>query len=329
MYDHSLSCLICQKPNISTKRYVFNYTMWEDGLLHYISEHNIEPSLAFKKLIFHKDTFNFINDVTNKELNRSKVTHINTIFLKRVNKLNEQYVVINRNQLLILDALLIHGGYVKRYVGENNETSKYSEHAGLLDFSEGSLTKIIVSGKTERIDTEDDEIYMPSAMESMMDYEYIFHTHPPTPKPGGRANRGVLYEFPSIGDIYHFIDHYNEGNVVGSLVVTAEGLYNIRRLNNQNNNNPNINVNEDELYKKYQKTFDTIQKDAIIEYGTDFNTLFFYSQIAQNISYIDKLNEVLNLFEIQIDFYPRQKDKKGKWYIDTLFLVFRENKKNK
>ena len=40
-------------------------------------------------------------------------------------------------------------------------------------------------------------------------YQYLFHTHPPTPKPGGRAGEGIVYEFPSIGDILHFIDHFN------------------------------------------------------------------------------------------------------------------------
>src|SRR5207253_201429 len=160
-------------------------------------------------------------------------------------------------------------------------------------------------------------------MSEMFDYEYIFHTHPPTPKPGGRAVDGILYEVPSVGDIYHFIDHHNDGNVIGSLVVTAEGLYNIRKASSGPNN---IKINDDDLYRGYQRTFNKIQKAAIDKYGINFNTERFYKTISQDTNFINVLNSTLNKFDIQIDYYPRKQNTDGKWIIDTVFLVFRENK---
>jgi len=83
------------------------------------------------------------------------------------------------------------------------------------------------------------------------------------------------------------------------------------------------------LYSKYQIIFNKIQKKAVTTYGTNFSTNKFYSVIAQDTSFIEKMNTVLNSYDLQIDFYPRKRDIKGKWIIDTVFLVFRENKQRK
>ena len=319
-YDKNKNCLLCNKKNVASAKYKFSNIMWENSLYHYIDVHNIEPSIQFKKFIFNINIKNKKKKKLNNESDSSK------IILSRVIKEEKEYVMIERNQLLILDALMIHGGYEKKYVDLENNFSRYSEHAGFLDFEGNSLSKIIVSGKTNRIDEGDEEIYLPMGLDEMFEYEYIFHTHPPTPKPGGRADDGILYEMPSINDIFHFIDHHNEGNVIGSLVVTAEGLYNIRKANNNIND---IKIDEDDMYKKYQRTFNKIQKDAIDEYGTKFTNNTFYSVIAQNASFITKMNSTLNQFDIHIDYYPRKKDMQGEWIIDTIFLVFRKNKPNK
>jgi hypothetical protein len=328
LYETPKDCLICGQKNVTTRRYKFKNIMWEDGLTHYIDYHNIEPTLQFKQFIFTKRIFRQIEKMDRSKTKNNK-SNINNnqkikIIMTRVKKQDMDYVMIERNQMLILDALMIHGGYVKRYIDLKEQFSRYSEHAGLLEFEGEALSKIVVSGKTTRVDEGDEEIFLPMGMDDMFDYEYIFHTHPPTPKPGGRAVDGILYEFPSIGDIYHFIDHHNDGNVIGSLVITAEGLYNIRK------NKPsyqNINVDDDELYKKYQKIFNKIQKDAIEQYGTNFSLSKFYAEIAQDTQYIDRMNETLNEFDINIDFYPRIKDHTNNWVIDTVFLVFRDNKK--
>lgn len=320
LYEKPRSCLLCGKKNITTKRFYNKDIMWEDGLIHYIKKHYIEPSMKFKIFVYQNNIL--------KKLERTNINRIKNkkeyFTIKQIQRQNIDYVVITKNQLHILDALMIHGGFNKKYEDNIKNMNIYSEHAGTLDFDNNRLSKIIVSGKTNRIDTFDDEIYLPSDMEEMLNYEYIFHTHPPTPRPGGRVEDGVLYEFPSIGDIYHFIDHHNCGNVIGSLIITAEGLYNIRK---KTHDTKNIVINDDLLFKNYQKIFKKVQDNSIKKYGTKFTNNYFFSTIAQDNKYINDVNDVLNKFNIHIDFYSRKKDGSNMWYIDTVFLMFRKNKK--
>jgi hypothetical protein len=372
-YEKPIDCHICGKRAVDKKKFVFMDRMWGDGIIHYIKAHNVEPSVQFKNFIYNQlmgmlesklaksiKTGVFCvpdPDKDNKDNNNDKaragsmqrLKNVKCKKLKRIKKgmilqrvmiNNEEYVKLEKNKLLILDALMISGGRFKKYVDPYNENVKrYSEHAGFLDFDSGRLQKIVVSGQTDRIDEGDDEIFLPKDMDEMFDYEYIFHTHPPTPKPGGRASIGILYELPSMGDIFHFIDHYNEGNVIGSLVIAAEGLYNIRRYidkeeelkklgtddklsRTDTDDYDELIIDESELYEEYRKIFKRIQKDAINQYGTEFNLHTFYSEIAQDTSFIDRFNRILNRYQINIDYYPRKKDGKY-WYIDTVFLKFR------
>jgi hypothetical protein len=305
-YKKTKRCLLCDKKDVTIGRYMYHKIIWEDGLKHYITVHNIKPSPEFMDIIYrYKEVV----------LNRTGALRFNGN-IKNIN--NTTYVKIHKNQLLILDALMKHGGYAKKYADiKNSETYRYSEHAGLLDFNNVSIEKIIVAGNTTRIDRGDEEIYLPRNIPDALEYEYIFHTHPPTPKPGGRSSNGILYEFPSIGDILHFIDHFNDGKTCGSLVVTSEGLYNIRRTDF---NTDKLDVDEDSMFHEYNSEMKKIQKHWIAKYGTTFDTYIFYSTIAQNILPIKELNTVLNKFNISIDFYPRIRDKKGNWIIDTVYL---------
>jgi len=302
-------CLICGMLDISKIMFVHNRKVWENGLVHYITEHLIEPSDGFKEMVY-------LYDLTQKKSSERTV--------KLTGDYYGEFVKINKRQLNILDALMIHGGYNKKYT--NDTEAKYSEHAGTLDFDGTILTRIIVSGNISRNDDDDDDIYLPIDMSDMREYEYIFHSHPPTPRPGGRASEGILYEVPSIGDIFHFIENHNTGNIIGSLVVTSEGLYCIRNLDI---NSINIQINDNALFKAYSATFNTIQDNSIDKYGTKFSVRKFYTKIAQDTQWIDQLNRTLNKFYIHIDYYPRKKDINDEWILDTVFLPFRKNKKKK
>jgi len=269
-----------------------------------VYKHNIKPVSEFI------DKINKFKETTKKNILRIN----GSVYTKE----NLKYVKVDRNQLMILDALMRHGGYKKRYVdSKNKKIFRYSEHAGLLDFNGKGLEKIIISGETTRVDKGDNEIYMPSRIPDILDYEYIFHTHPPTPHPGGRAVNGVLYEFPSISDIFHFISHYNRGETQGSLVVTPEGLYNIRCIDPTMDV---ININENKLYKNYNRLVSNIQDKAIDKHGIDFKTEYFYGKIAQDISPINEINEILKEFDLHIDFFPREKDASGRWILNTVYL---------
>jgi hypothetical protein len=300
-YDDPKHCLLCNKKNVSTKRYIYDGLIWEDGLIHYLEYHNINLSVQFKNFVFNNEIIKNIHQKLN-------------LTLKMVSEKNINYVMIEKKQLLILDAMLIHGGYNKKYIDDENKSARYSEHSGHLDFDAKYLSKIIVYSNANKIY---DDIYFPSSFnDDMYKHEYIFHTHPPTPKPGGRAIGNILYEYPSISDIFHFIEHHTEGKVVGSLVITAEGLYNIRSIGKLNN------IDEDLLFSKYEHIFEKVQTQAIKKYGTDFSTYVFYSEIAQETQYIQKINNILNKFNLQIDYYPRKKNINNKWVIDTVFLSF-------
>ncbi len=302
------NCLLCSEKKITNGLYHINNIYWEDGLKHYIEKHSIKPTDQFIKLI---------NDfLMPKKNNYIKLN--NNMRTKQIDKI--KYVILDKNQSHIIDALLKHGGYNKKYYDKkNHKVYRYSEHSGLLDFNntQHDVDKIIVSGKTNRVDKGDEEIFLPQNTKNASDYEYIFHTHPPTPKPGGRAKDGILYEIPSINDIFHFIDHFNSGKTNGSIVFAPEGLYNIRK---KSYNKKYIDIDEDKLYEELKELYSMIQEPFIDLYGINFNSYFFYTRIAQDKTIVENINEVLNKYDLHVDYYPRTKDMKGSWIIDTIYL---------
>jgi len=235
-------------------------------------------------------------------------------------KNKKRYFKISRNQLLILDSLLYDGGMTKKYL-DSHRNVRYSEHAGLLDFDATKLERIIVSGKTTIQDKDDIEILLPHDLPDILDYEYFFHTHPPTPHPGGRAKEGYLYEFPSVADIFHFIENYNLGLTQGSLVITAEGIYIIK---SKVNGKIKIPKNTKNMEKLLSKEHYNIQSEAIEKYGTDFDNNFFFNKIAKNKYYIKKYNKFLKKIldnQVIIKFKNRIYDKKtDQWLIKSLYL---------
>jgi len=297
-------CLICGKKNITSKFYNISNIFWEDGLYHYIKSHNIKPSLNFIESIYRYQS-------QTKSTKEFKSLH-SLVYDKKIMK----YIKIEKNQILIMDALMKHGGYNKKY-SKNDKIFRNSEHTGLLYFSNMGLEKIIVSAKTSRVDIYDPSIYLPENMKDMIKYEYIFHTHPPTPKIGGRAIYNILYEFPSISDIFHFVWHFNKGKMRGSIIITPEGLYNIRKYTFDNDK---IKLQENKIYKQYLNLVEKEQRKAIDKYGLNFNTYKFYSVIAQDIDYINSINHLLKTFNLYVDYFPRKRDIKGNWFIDDIFL---------
>jgi len=295
--DEITKCHICGKEITKTKKFNVGKYIWSEKLRHYIKTHNVRPDEIFMDKIW--------NVVMNSD------------------KLPIKHVRLSRNQLMIIDALMKHGGYNKKYHdGNTGRLIRYSEHAGFVDINNGIVDNIIVSGNTVRVDRGDEEIFLPMNSPDALNYKYIFHTHPPTPKPGGRVDIGILYEFPSIGDIFHFIDHHNDGSALGSLIMTPEGVYNIRKYKF---NTDMIEMDEDLMYEDVRKIQKKAQKKAIEKYGYRFSTYKFYSQIAQDITFIEMLNDKLHKYDLHVDFYPRNKNHKGMWVVGTVYVpVFKE-----
>lgn len=316
--EKSKNCLICGKKNISNKMYNLYNVHWENGLIHYLKVHNIKLTDDF--IAFLNNVYINKNDkfVYNKSLVRDKMFRLNSLVFKRNTK---KYIKINRNQMMILDALMESGGYEKKYEGsrkDNDHNILYTEHAGLLDFSPTQLERIMISTSTPRADHGDPTILLPQNIPDAYDYEYFFHTHPPTPTPGYRAKEGILYEFPSVSDIFHFIEHYNEGDTQGSIIITPEGIYIIKAY--QINPDEKIIYSDEEyIFNEMEKKSNEIQEIALKKYGSKFTVDYFLSVIAQDISFIRLYNEFLRQYQINIFYRPRI-NKNKRWVLPSIYL---------
>jgi hypothetical protein len=236
------------------------------------------------------------------------------LIIKRNKK---SYVKISKNQMRILDALMADGGYDKKYYDSNNNL-RWSEHSGLLDFSKNKLDKIIVSAQTTRTDKDDHDIFLPLNMIEAYEYEYMFHTHPPTPKEGYRAKQGIVYEFPSINDIFHFVEHYNNGHIQGSIVIAPEGVYIIHTTGIGIDDKIIIN-NEDTVFEELQDIQFEIQSLALDKYSLNISKDIFYNKVAQDKRYINIFNKALKKYNIKISYKPREYKNK-KWIINGLSI---------
>ena len=235
----------------------------------------------------------------------------------------KKYIKIKQNQLLILDALLNDGGRIKKFIDKSN-ILRFTEHSGHFGFNGSSIDRIIVSAQTSREDSDDIDILLPNNLYDTYEYEYFFHTHPPTPFIGSRAVHGILYEFPSVADIFHFIDHYNNGKTIGSVVIAPEGIYiiypkrfSIKKIEYDTNI-------ENEIFQELNNSSLQIQELAIKKYSDSFSEDFFYETIAQDTTFIrlfnKKINKLLNN-QIKIIVKHRSKDLlTNKWIIKQLYL---------
>jgi len=263
------------------------------------------------------------NTKNNKSTSKKYVTKLN---IKNVSTYKSHYIKISQNQLQILDALLNDGGY-KKYVDSDNNL-RFSEHSGIFDFNKSKLERVIISGETNREDDDDTDILLPQNMKDALDYDYIFHTHPPTPFAGARAVSGILYEFPSISDLSHFAYHYNEGHVQGSMIIAPEGIYIIRMKIHIYQ----IEYPTDYHIEKLERLQLLIQKKAIQKYGKYFDgekgQSKYYNEVISDKKYIKLFNRIVKKYynkNMQILYFPRQYDSKtNKWIIKHLYIKIKE-----
>jgi len=287
--------------------YKNNDLLFDNSLVHHMVEHNYKP----KREILQK-------------MKKSNKIKINAMYTKEK---HSHKFILNKNQILILDSLMSFG----KIYSDKKDNYRYSEHAGLLDFDKHSLQKILISGKTNRQDTDDPEILLPQNMPDALDYEFMFHTHPPTPYAGARAKNGILYEFPSISDIFHFIEHYNIGETQGSMIIAPEGIYIIHSTTGEDK----INIeNPDKIYNKLVSESFDIQHEAINKYGIDFEkNQKFFTDVINDFKFINDFNKLLKKYlddQIYVEYVPRKKDQSNNYTVDKLIIELKpiELKKN-
>ena len=227
---------------------------------------------------------------------------------------------IEKNDLFVLDALM-HDGSQQKY-SHTSTNLKYSEHGGLLDFDKHGLERIIVTTHKET-DKTDPEIYFPTVTDDADDYEFMYHTHPPTPTPGARAKIGVVYEIPSLSDINTFIITYLEGKTQGSIIVAPEGFYVIRALKKK------LKPEEYQLDELMNSIMYMNYKYAE-KYKFHVTVDIFYKKIITNNKLQIKLKQLIEKYtnkEITIDYFKRKKDSNGNWVVNKLYLIVNPKEK--
>lgn len=243
---------------------------------------------------------------------------------------NINYNLFNTNELNIIDGLYEQGSN-KIYIDKkknifNSKENKFSEHYGLLYFSKNKLDKIVVQINS-RVDKEDPTIYMPQNSEEAFQVDYLFHTHPKTPYLGSRISNSIIYEFPSMADILHFVEHHNRGKLLGSIVIAPEGIYNIRKFTF---NRDKIRLDQDIFLSELEDTYIECYQDSMLDFSDlkeieKINGFYkipekiFYKQISINLEFIKRINYILEKYDITIDFYPRVKLNE-KWIFPTIYL---------
>ena len=243
---------------------------------------------------------------------------------------NIDYNLFNTNELNIIDGLYEEGSnkiYIDKHKNIfNSKDAKFSEHYGLLYFTKNKLDKVIVQINT-RVDKEDSSIFMPQRSEEAFEVDYLFHTHPKTPYLGSRMANSIIYEFPSMADINHFIEHHNRGKLLGSLVISPEGIYNIRKYLF---NRDKIRLDFEIFFSELEDTYIDCFQDSMMDYSQlkeieKVNGFFkipekiFYKNISTNLEFIKRINYVLEKYDITIDFYPRVK-LNNKWIFPSIYL---------
>lgn len=287
------------------------------------------------------ETFDYIFKVPTLTITESNIHELSkhniidyslyeNIMKYKIPEFNITFNTFNTNDLNIIDGLYEEGSN-KIYINKNEnifnyKNNKYSEHYGFLLFSENKLDKIVLK-LNYRSEKNDPTIFLPKNYNELLSVDYIFHTHPKTPYIGSRMINSIIYEFPSIDDITHFVEHHNWGKLLGSLVITPEGIYNIRkyifnrdkiRLDND------IFVSElrdvyDDCFEESTEIYSNIKDIKMINNHIKIPDEIFYKDISTNLNFIKKINYELEKYDITIDFYPRIK-LNNKWIFPTIYI---------
>jgi hypothetical protein len=286
------TCPLCNKI-VSNRSYVYRDMNWDMSLRHQISTHHWRPSHIFQDFLLGASI---------------EIRERGCIIL--AGREEEESMIITRNQWGILDALM-NGGSKRRWITkEDMHKMRYTETAGYLSRN-GSKDTHITLGQSEESDPQDKTILFPNDLPQVAEHEFYFHTHPPTPKPGGRVIDGILYEFPSPADVMHFLYQISFGRTKGSIIVAPEGAYILTR-----DGQKPLTIPED-ADKKYFEWIVKIQDKAIAKFnlkGTPSNKSF-YNEIAGDHSFAKSLDRRLKKWGLRMHYLSRTKIN-GKWIIE-------------
>lgn len=287
----------CKKGN----KYVLGNLVWTDNLVKDMKK-NKYPSTYFVHVILCTMVFNdYICNIP-LELNKAMTK-------------NHKFIPFNHNKLMILDALWSQGS--KKVYFENDKYI-YSEHSGVIVIKEYTIKQIDVFDNTTRIDEADDGILLPTNTDRFNHYHYMFHTHPNNGSWGGRIKDKVVYEVPSASDIFNYVQYYNSGKILSSVVVSPEGMYVIRTIKYVDK----IDLDDDE-YDTVNKEITALQKEALKNLDTEniSDPDIFHERISSDTVYIAMFNDYLKKHNLYIEYYPRVK-RNNEWVLTAMYLVY-------
>ena len=292
---------LCDKCK-NNKFYQLGNIVWSENVMHKIGSHQSYPTEYFIKIII--NTYVINDKIINPPI-KLKLHQINDL----------SYVPLRYNILLIIDALMKQGSY-PRYMSTNGKFI-YSEHSGVLSIKNKMIDNLIISAETNRLDPNDDTIYLPINTNNLAQYEYLFHTHPNTTKYAGRINEGIIYEFPSANDILNFVKYHNEGKAQASLIIAPEGTYIIRQIEYQKKYNidPQMFFHLRKFILKLEKI--AIKQIKLIDKIS--NPDVFHKKIGSNFTYIRMYNRFIEPYNLLVEYYPRIK-KNGEWVLRQINL---------
>lgn len=298
--DRENKCNICS----IAKYYKLSNIIWSTQINHIMDYHKKYPSEYFIKIILNTIIIN--NSIINKPI---------VISPDKINNLN--YIPIQYNKLLIIDALFKQGSH-PRYENKNKKYI-YSEHTGTLSIKNNIIENIIVHTNTDRFDPSDQSIFLPNNTPDLINYEYLFHTHPNTIEYAGRINEGILYEFPSANDIFNFIKYHNEGKAQGSIIIAPEGIYVIRLIDFEKQVNIDNNFHSD--LKKLILKLEHHAVNKLIKIKNKLSDAdIFHEKVGSNFKYINNYNKFIAPHNIYIEYYPREK-KNNEWCLRSILLT--------
>ncbi len=246
---------------------------------------------------------------------------------------NYDFSLFKTNSIHVLDAVYEEGSK-KKYIDVdknvfNSKINRFSEHYGFVYFDNKKISKVTILDDT-RVDKGDPLIFQPVNSVESLKVDYMFHTHPKTPYIGSRVKYGMLYEFPSINDIIHFIDHHNNGRMIGSLVMAPEGIYFIHKYIFSREK---IKIDYDLLINELESVFMDCYNDSYQEYEhLDYKKLLvdgwvkipdeiFFNNISTNFEYINNINKTLVKYDLYIDYFPRIKlPNTNYWVLPDIYL---------
>jgi len=306
------NCIINKCSNCIIKKYYkLGNIIWANTLIHKIKHHCSYPSEYFIKNILAMVIVD--NYIINPPL-QVEPALINCF----------TYIPLHYNKLLIIDALM-HQGSFPRYsmqISDGQEKYIYSEHSGTISIKNNTIDNIIVSAETNRVDTNDETIYLPINTDVLADYAYLFHTHPNTSKYGGRIKEGIIYEFPSANDLFNFIKYHNNGKAQASIVIAPEGIYVIRQIQYQD-----ILPADKEIFYHLRKFILKLEKMAIKKIKSQIDKIsdpdFFHHNVGSDFTCIKLYNKFIEPLNLFIEYYPRTK-KNGEWCLQQINLPYIE-----